>query len=214
MSAISTSPRQYGLEIVRVLAGDGQRSDASPTEPETETAGYRLVNSGRFDGMTRMSRQGGSSPTWRSRGAGKRWSSTGCTTGASPASGTGARRFRSSTVTRCGPVPVPEQDLPVRAARDRGLPSRRLRRLAARAPRGVVLRPVPHMRQAGTARDRRLGHLPRLGLVLPAVSEHRVRRPAVRLRRAPGPGARSRCTSAATSTRCCTCCTPASSRWC
>ena len=80
--------------------------------------------------------------------------------------------------------------------------------------RGVVLRALPELRQRGAARDRRLRHLPRLGLVLPALPEHRVRRPAVR----PGahqevvPGGRP--TSAATSTRCCTCSTPASSRWC
>ena len=62
----------------------------------------------------------------------------------------------------------------------RGLPPGRHRRLPARAARELVPRPVPGLRQAGPARDRRERHLPRLGVVLPALPEHRVRRPAVR----------------------------------
>src|ERR1043166_9445815 len=55
--------------------------------------------------------------------------------------------------------------------------------LAARAPQGVVLREVPAVRRPGPARDRRVRHVPRLGVVLPALPVDRIRRPAV------GPGA-------------------------
>ena len=79
--------------------------------------------------------------------------STGCTTGASRASATGARRSRSSTATTAAPVPVPEEDLPVVLPPHRGLPPRRHRRLAAGAARGVVPRAVPA--RAASARGAR-----------------------------------------------------------
>ena len=101
-----------------------------------------------------------------------------------------------------------------RAAADRGLHPGRHRHLPARAPRVVVPRALPDLRQAGPARDRRERHLPRLGVVLPALPEQRPERRAVR------PGAdeevaaghdlhrRQRARGA------CTCSTRASSPWC
>ena len=110
--------------------------------------------------------------------------------------------------------PGPGEGPAGRAAADRGLHPRRHRHLPARAARAVVPRPLPDVRQARPARDRRERHVPRLGVVLPALPEHRVRRPSRSTRRAPGSGSRSHATSAATSTRCCTCSTRASSPWC
>ena len=43
--------KKFGLDIVRVLAGEGQTAATPLTAAETETAGFRLVNSGRFDGV-------------------------------------------------------------------------------------------------------------------------------------------------------------------
>ncbi len=43
----------------------------------------------------------------------RRRCASGCATGASPASATGAARSRSSTATTCGAVPVPDDQLPV-----------------------------------------------------------------------------------------------------
>src|SRR5207247_7988825 len=47
------------------------------------------------------------------------------------------------------------------------------------APPGVVLREVPAVRRPGAPRDGRVGHVSRFRMVLPALSVHRVRRPAV-----------------------------------
>ena len=106
--------RQYGLEVIRVLAGDGQRPDAPLTEPETETAGYRLVNSGRFDGMTSDLATREITADLAKQGRGKAvvqyrlhdW----CIS---------RQRYWGPPIPiiycdACGPVPVPEQDLPVR----------------------------------------------------------------------------------------------------
>ena len=81
---------------------------------------------------------------------------------------------RARRRTRAGEGP------PGRAPDHRGLPSRRHRRLSARAARELVSRPLSGLRQAGPSRDRRERHLPRLGLVPSALSQHRVRRSAVR----------------------------------
>jgi leucyl-tRNA synthetase len=43
--------KQYGLEVVRVLAGEGQAADAPLAAAETDVSGYRMVHSGRFDGL-------------------------------------------------------------------------------------------------------------------------------------------------------------------
>src|SRR5205814_1030875 len=68
---------------------------------------------------------------------------------------------------------------PGAAAPDRGLPSRCDRGEPARAPQRVVLRQMPAVRRAGAARNGRVRHVPRFGLVLPPLPVDRVRRPAV-----------------------------------
>jgi leucyl-tRNA synthetase len=66
----------------------------------------------------------------------------------------------------CGTVPVPDDQLPVGAAR--GLRARRLRQPAQQARRLPRLR-LPEVRQAGPARNRHHGHLRRFVLVLRAL---------------------------------------------
>ena len=111
---------------------------------------------------------------------------------------------------RCGIVPVPEDRAPGRAARRRRL--RPQGPLAAGRCRGLGQRELPDVRRPRPARDGHDGHLRRLVLVL-----HALRRPPQR-RGALGPAPRwhagcpSTSTSAASSTRSCTCCTRASSR--
>ena len=109
----------------------------------------------------------------------------------------------------CGDVPVPEEQLPVRAARGPG--ARRHRQPARTSCPSFFDMHLPDLRQAGAARDRHHGHLRRFVLVLRAL-----RLPGPR----PGDGRRARAatgwrstsTSAASSTRSCTCCIRASSR--
>ena len=73
-------------------------------------------------------------------------------------------------------------------ARDRRFPSHRHRCGAAGCPGLVDQDHLPHMRRPGPARDRCLGYLPGFLLVLPALPLHRVGRPALRSRHAPGNG--------------------------
>ena len=113
-----------------------------------------------------------------------------------------------------GAVPVPEKDLPVvLPIIDDFRPDDTGVSPLARHEEWYHV-PCPVVRQARPARDRRHRHVPRLGVVLPALPEHRVRRPPVRPGAHGEVAARSPPTSAATSTPCCTCCTRASSRWC
>ena len=63
------------------------------------------------------------------------------------------------------------------AARHRRLPSRRQRcRAAGAGARRSTRSPCPQCGAHGTARDRRVGYLPRLGVVLPALPVGRSRR--------------------------------------
>ena len=114
----------------------------------------------------------------------------------------------------CGTVPVPEHDLPVLLPNipdfkpdDSGVSP------LARHEEWYRV-PCPGVRQAGAPRDGRERHVPRQRLVLPALPERRPRRRRVRRRAHEEVAARWTRTSAATSTRCCTCSTRASSRWC
>ncbi|WP_346924742.1 leucine--tRNA ligase [uncultured Arthrobacter sp.] len=104
---------QFGLEIVRVLAGDGQAAGAPLAAAETEVTGFRLVNSGRFDGLEAE--------------AGKR-AITEWLAGAGKGQAVVQYRLHDWCISRqrywgppipiiycdaCGPVAVPERDLPV-----------------------------------------------------------------------------------------------------
>ncbi|MDX2121690.1 MAG: leucine--tRNA ligase [Gemmatimonadota bacterium] len=104
---------QFGLGIVRVLAGAGQAAGAPLAAAETEVDGFRLVNSGRFDGLEAE--------------AGKR-AITEWLAGAGKGKAVVQYRLHDWCISRqrywgppipviycdaCGPVAVPEGDLPV-----------------------------------------------------------------------------------------------------
>jgi leucyl-tRNA synthetase len=105
--------KQYGLDIVRVLAGEGQAVDAPVDGPETEVGGYRMVHSGRFDGLEVEPGKRAITDWLAGQGKGK---------------GVVQYRLHDWCISRqrywgppipiiycdaCGPVAVPEQDLPV-----------------------------------------------------------------------------------------------------
>ena len=149
--------RKYGLPVVRVLAPRRRRirRRAAARRRRPDTAGTAWSTPASSTALAGRRGASAAITAWleeHGRGRGRRCS-TGSTTGASRASGTGARRSRSSTATRCGPVPVPEKDLPVRAAADRGLPPRRHR--ASRRWRGTrsgTTCPAPRAARRAAAR--------------------------------------------------------------
>ena len=86
------------------------------TEAYTEASGI-MINSGEWNGMESSVLKKEAPPYHREEGhRTRRPSTTSCVTGYSPVSVTGASPFRSSTVRKCGNVPVPEEELPLRAA--------------------------------------------------------------------------------------------------
>ncbi|HXW97424.1 MAG TPA: leucine--tRNA ligase [Gemmatimonadales bacterium] len=105
--------KRYGLEIVRVLAGQNQTAATPLSAAETETEGYQLVNSGRFDGMPAESAKRAITEELARTGHGRAvvqyrlhdW----CIS---------RQRYWGPPIPiiycdACGPVPVPEKDLPV-----------------------------------------------------------------------------------------------------
>ena len=87
-------------------------------------------------------------------------------------------------------------------------------RLAAGGGRGLGQHRVPDVRRPGHAGQRHDGHLRRLVVVLPALLLPALHRGAVRRGGRARSGRRPTSTSAAWSTRCCTCCTRGSSPRC
>jgi len=105
--------RKFGLAVTRVLAREGEASDAPVAAAETDTDGYVLVNSGPWNGRPAREALGAIIAWLEQEGNGK-----------------GVVRYRiyDWCISRqrywgppipmiycpaCGPVPVPEKDLPV-----------------------------------------------------------------------------------------------------
>ena len=205
--------RAFGLPV-RVVVDTGE---PDPAETGVATAGDGvLVNSGPLRRAAQGRRRSRASrASWRSAAAGT------------------ARvnyRLRDWLISRqrywgapipivhcpaCGEVPVPDDQLPVALPdlRGAGPGAEGRRRRWPRRPTGCATT-CPRCGGAGVARHRHDGHLRRLVLVLPALLLARPRRRPVRPGRAARGGCRSTSTSAASSTRSCTCCTAASSPRC
>ena len=146
--------RAFGLPIRRVIedAPDGEPPPRTPTGvPYTRRRRARQL----ARGLRRHAQPRGADSDRRvagPRGQGPRVGQLPpARLARSRASATGAARSRSSTARRCGIVPVPEDQLPVRAARDRGLPAARAAR-RWRPPRTGSRRPA---RSAGARRAAR-----------------------------------------------------------
>ena len=182
-------------------AADGEVDESGAYVAHTERRGARQL--GR---VRRPARARGRARDRRvargARGAAGSRSTTACATGASRASATGAARSRSSTATRAASSRCPTSELPVAAARDRGLQAEG--HAAARAGRGLGERAVPALRRGGAARDRHDGHVRRLVLVLPALLRPAQRRRRRSTARSSTTGCPSTSTSAASTTRPCT----------
>ena len=203
---------QHGLPITHVVAprsGEVEEGQAFVSHSDDEV----LVNSGAFSGQS--SREGAAAivAMLQERGGG---------------TATTAYRLRDWLISRqrywgC-PIPIVElPDLRAgagarrpaagAAAGHRGLPAEGA--LAAGRRRGLGAHHVPRLRRRGASRDRHDGHLHRFIVVLPGVATSQgTGRLPFATRRNSTPGCRSLSTRAASSTRSCTCCTPAFSQRC
>ncbi len=104
---------QFGLPIVRVIAGPGDSAHTPLTAAFVDDEGGTLVNSEEFNGLA-VAEAKDAIVEWLAPRARDRPSrTTACTTGACRASGTGDRRSRWCTARTCGAQPVPEDQLPV-----------------------------------------------------------------------------------------------------
>ena len=193
---------KFGLEIRQVVraARRARFRRARRTWSTARASGWSTRASSRACPRPRRSRR--SPPGWRSRGSASRPSTTGCATGSSRASATGAARSRSSTASSDGIVPVPADQLPVELPEIEDYLPKGAQ--PAGDGRGLGRDRVPALRRPGAARDRHDGHLRRLLVVLPALPRSPQRRRRRGGARSPTTGCRSTSTSAGSSTRSCT----------
>ena len=166
---------KFGLEIREVVSGgDGRAGRALHRRRDRWSTAVASTAIGNREAY-------GEIVAWlRGRGQGRgRRSTTGCATGCSRASATGAVRSRSSTAS-CGIVAVPDDQLPVELPEVEDYAPKGRSPLAA--AEDWVNTACPQLRRPGAARDRHDGHLRRLVLVLPALPRPAQRRAAVRPR--------------------------------
>ena len=160
-----------------------------------------------WTGSTSRPPSAGRSPSSKRWAAARARPPIACATGASRASATGAARSRSSTASTAASSRCRDEQLPVALPEDVDFdqPGNPL----DRHPTWKHV-DLPALRRPGRARDRHLRHLRRELLVLrPLRRPDDAERPIDEAR--PTTGCRSTSTSAASSTRCCTCSMPASS---
>ncbi len=104
--------RKFQLPIVRVLAKEGQPADAPLEAADTDTEGYVLVHSGPTPNGGAPGAAGHHGAAGKRRGKEEGHPVPALRRLVHLASGT-EPASRSSTCPACGPVPVPEKDLPV-----------------------------------------------------------------------------------------------------
>ena len=204
--------RKYGLPVMPVVLPPGADPASvrrSATRPMSATG--TLFHSAFLDGLDVEAAKAGPSPSSRRWAAAAARPLSGCATGASRASATGAARSRWSIARAAASCRCRASSCRWRCPRmsDFSAPGNPL----DRHPTWKHV-DCPACGGPARARDRHLRHLRRELLVLrPLRRRHAAeRRSRARL---PTTGCRSTSISAASSTRCCTCSTPASSpgRW-
>ncbi len=111
--------RKYALPVTPVVlppGADPATLRGRPTRPMSDPG--RIFNSGFMDGLEVEAAKAAAIARVEAHGPGRRARpSIACATGASPASAAGAARSRWSTAAPAASSPVPEHELPVRAAR-------------------------------------------------------------------------------------------------
>ena len=202
--------RRHELAMRTVVqpAGGPLRSLGAEWAPEAGRVPGLLVNSGEFIGLESAAAIDAIAAALEQRGLGAKrvqwrlrdW-------------GISRQRYWGCPIPlihceRCGEVPVPDEDLPVRLPEDL-VPDGSGNPLAK--CEAFVHCACPRCAAGRAARDRHHGHLRRFVLVFPALRQRRIRRTR-RSMRARSTGCRSISTSAASSTPSCICCIRASGR--